>query len=235
MDWYQELGFSAFKLARAHGPTDGLDSIRRNEALVARVREQIGGGCELMLDCWMAFDVEYAVRLAVTLRPYRLKWMEECLILEDPDAHVALRERRPWQTPATGEHWYTHIPSQWAIRHKVVDILQLDTSLGGGLTTCRSIAAAADAGGVSVLLHGCGNTAFGQHLTHATPSAPRCECFVGTPPALPLEEAWRLPGQAVPKGGWLVPSDAPGSGLDIPIEWLTTLQGGGLDVASESC
>lgn len=50
-----------------------------------------------MLDCWMAFDVEYTVRLAEVLRPYRLKWMEECLIPEDMDAYVALRQRLPWQ------------------------------------------------------------------------------------------------------------------------------------------
>ena len=36
-----------------------------------------------MLDCWMAFDVEFAVRLAERLRPYRLKWIEDCLIPED--------------------------------------------------------------------------------------------------------------------------------------------------------
>ena len=51
-----------------------------------------------MLDCWMAFDVEFAVRLAERLRPYRLKWIEDCLIPEDHASHKALRERLPWQT-----------------------------------------------------------------------------------------------------------------------------------------
>jgi L-rhamnonate dehydratase len=220
VDWYQELGFSAFKLACPYGPADGLDGIRRNEAFVAQVREQIGDGCELMLDCWMAFDVEYAVRLAETLRPYRLKWMEECLIPEDMDGHVALRQRLPWQTLATGEHWYTPVPFEWAIRHQVVDILQPDIGWCGGMTTCRKVASAAEAAGMSVILHGGGNTPFGQHFTYATPPSPWCECFVGTPPGVPLEEAWRLPGQAVPHDGWLVPSDAPGFGLEIPESWL---------------
>ena len=125
-DWYKELGFKAFKLACPCGPVDGIDGIRRNEELVAKARETIGDDCELMLDCWMAFDVEYTVRLAETLRPYRLKWMEECLISEDLDAHVALRERLPWQTLATGEHWYTHVPFQWAANHRAVDIFQPD-------------------------------------------------------------------------------------------------------------
>jgi L-rhamnonate dehydratase len=225
VDWYQELGFRAFKLACPYGPADGLDGLRKNEELVARTREQIGDACELMLDCWMAFDEEYTVRLAETLRPYRLKWMEECLIPEDLDAHVALRRRLPWQTLTTGEHWYTHVPFQWAIDHRVVDILQPDIQWCGGLSTCRRIGAAADGAGLSVILHGGGNSAFGQHFSYATPSVPWLECFVGTPPGVPLEEGWRLPGQAIPKDGWLVPTDAPGFGLEIPEAWLAPFFG----------
>jgi L-rhamnonate dehydratase len=220
VDWYQELGFRAFKLACPYGPADGLDGIKKNEEFIARVREQIGDECELMLDCWMAFDVEYSVRLAETLRPYKLRWMEECLIPEDFDAHVALRQRLPWQTLATGEHWYTHVPFQWALNHKVVDIVQPDINWCGGVTTCQKIAMAADAAGTSVILHGGGNTAFGQHFSYATPSVPWLECFIGTPPGVPLEEAWRLPGESYPRDGWLIPSNAPGFGLEIPEAWL---------------
>jgi L-rhamnonate dehydratase len=220
VDWYLELGFRAFKLACPYGPADGLDGIRKNEELVAQTRQQIGDDCELMLDCWMAFDVEYTVRLAETLRPYRLKWIEECLIPEDLDAHIALRNRLPWQTLATGEHWYTHVPFQWAASHKVVDILQPDINWCGGVTTCQKIAAAADAAGLSVILHGGGNTPFGQHFSLATPCVPWLECFVATPPGVPLSEAWHLPGQAEPKDGWLSIGEAPGFGLEIPEAWL---------------
>src|ERR1043166_2110814 len=102
LDWYQELGFRAFKLACPYGPADGDEGILRNVEFVAKARQQIGNDCELMLDCWMAFDVEYTVRLAEALRPYRLKWMEECLIPEDFDAHIVLCDRLLWQTRATG-------------------------------------------------------------------------------------------------------------------------------------
>ena len=220
VDWYLELGFKAFKLACPYGPADGWDGIRRNEEFVARTREQIGDENELMLDCWMAFDVEYTVRLAEALRPYRLYWMEECLIPEDFDAHVTLRRRLPWQTLSTGEHWYTHVPFLWAVRHQVVDILQPDMNWCGGVSTCRKIAGAAEAGGMNLILHGGGNTACGQHFSYAESSVPWLECFVATAPGVPLAEAWRLPGQALPEDGWLVPSDAPGFGLEILDEWI---------------
>jgi len=222
IDWYQELGFRAFKLACPYGPADGLDGLHKNEALIAAARQQIGDDCELMLDCWMAFDVEYTVRLAETLRPYRLKWIEEYLVPEDLDGHVQVRKRLPWQTLATGEHWYTHYPFQWALQHKVVDILQPDIMWCGGMSVLQTIGAAADAAGTSVIIHGGGNNVYGQHFTAAAPASPWLECFVGTPPGVPLEEGWRLPGQAVPVDGWLTPNEAPGFGLEIHPDWIET-------------
>lgn len=221
VDWYKELGFKAYKLACPYGPADGWDGIQRNEEFVAQARQVIGEDAELMLDCWMAFDVEYTVRLAEVLRPYRLKWMEECLIPEDIDGHVRLRERLPWQTLATGEHWYTHYIFQWAIQNKVVDILQPDIMWCGGVTTLQKIAAAADAAGVSVIIHGGGNNIYGQHISIASAATPWLECFVSTPIGVPLDESWGLPGQAVPKDGWLFPNDAPGFGLEVNEKMIT--------------
>lgn len=220
VDWYLELGFTAFKLACPYGPADGLEGIRKNEEFIAQAREQIGDECELMLDCWMAFDVEYTVRLAETLRPYRLKWMEECLIPEDMDAHVELRRRLPWQTLATGEHWYSYVPFQSAITHRVADILQPDINWCGGVTTCQKIVGMAEAAGISVMLHGGARNPFGQHFTYAMAGMPWLEYFIGSRPGVALEDAPRIPGQAVAKDGYLVPDDAPGFGMEILEEWL---------------
>lgn len=220
VDWYRELGFQAMKLACPYGPADGLEGLQKNVEFVARARETIGEACELMLDCWMAFDVEYMVRLAEALRPYRLKWMEECLIPEDFDAHLVARERLPWQTLATGEHWYTPVPFQWACAHRAVDILQPDINWCGGVSVCRKIADAADAAGISVILHAGGNTVFGQHFSFATAAVPWCEFFVGTDPGIPLEQGWRYPGQSLPKDGYIVPNDAPGFGLEVHHEQI---------------
>ena len=220
VDWYLELGCKAFKLACPYGPADGLDGIRKNEEFVAKAREIIGDESELMLDCWMAFDVEYTVRLAETLRPYRLKWMEECLLSEELDSHVELRQRLPWQALSTGEHWYTHVPFQWAASHRVVDILQPDINWCGGVTTTRKICAAAEAAGISVMLHGGARNGYGQHFSYAMPSVPWLEYFVGSAPGVPLAESVRLPGTAIPQDGYLVPSDAPGFGLEVQESWL---------------
>jgi L-rhamnonate dehydratase len=71
--WYLELGFKATKIFAPYSPDAGLEGLRKNVEYVARVRELVGAEVELMLDCWMAMNIDYAIRLAEELRPYRLK------------------------------------------------------------------------------------------------------------------------------------------------------------------
>ena len=104
--WYLELGFSAVKLPMPYGPVDGTEGLAKAEEMVAAVRDHIGPRVDLMLDCWMALDVDYTVRLAEALRPYRLRWIEDFLMPEEMDGFAEVRGRLPWQTLATGEHWY---------------------------------------------------------------------------------------------------------------------------------
>jgi L-rhamnonate dehydratase len=220
IDWYIELGFKAVKLACPYGPADGLWGLDENEKLVARTREMVGDDVEIMLDCYMAFDVDYTVRLAERLRPYRLRWIEEYLIPEDLDGHVAVRQRLPWQTLATGEHMYTPWPFQQLISRRAVDILQPDIHWVGGLTACRRIAEMADSAGLTVMLHGGGTHPYGQHFSLAMPSVPWAECFIGSPPGVPLDEVDWTPGTVPPKDGWVTANDGPGFGIDMPEEWF---------------
>lgn len=188
-DWQIELGFKAVKLACPYGPADGLWGLEENERLIARTRQLVGDGVEIMLDCYMAFDVEYTVRLAERLRPYRLKWIEEYLIPEDLDGHVAVRERVPFVSLATGEHLHTRWPYRPLIEHRCVDILQPDIFWVGGLSECIKICHMADAAGLTVILHGGGGNPYGLHLTCAMPNTPWAEYGVWSPPGVPLEEA----------------------------------------------
>ena len=224
-DWHMELGFKATKLACPYGPADGLAALDGNEKLVAETRELIGPDVDLMLDCWMAFDVEFAVRLAERLRPYRLRWIEDCLTPENMDAHRALRERLPWQGIATGEHWYTAYPFMTAAAGHYADIFQPDICWAGGFTGCRRIAHVAEAAGIEVILHAGMNTPYGQHFTAATTNATWGECFVGGGPGVPLAASSAYPGMAVPENGRLTPSDAPGFGIDLTLEGVEALAG----------
>lgn len=214
-DWHMELGFGATKLACPYGPADGERGLAANEALVAGARDLIGPDVPLMLDCWMAFDVEYAAVLAARLAPYALHWMEDCLVPEDIDAHHELRRRLPEQRLATGEHWYGPYPFAHAAKHRLVDVFQPDICWVGGFTACRKIAAIGAGADIPVVLHAGMNTAYGQHFTLATANAEWGEFFVGSPPGVPLDKARGPAGAPVPENGRVRPSDAPGFGIEL--------------------
>ncbi|HUV93723.1 MAG TPA: enolase C-terminal domain-like protein [Anaerolineae bacterium] len=221
VEWCMELGFKATKVFLTHGPAEGLDGLRKNVAMVARARDIVGDSVELMVDCWMALDLEYAVRLVEELRPHKIKWVEDCLIPEDLEGYVKLRQRLPWQTLATGEHWYTSYPFAKAASQGLVDILQPDVLWAGGITCCTRICHIAESFNLSVITHAGMNYPYGQHLAYAMPAIPWGERSEGvSPPGVPLEEMVALPGTAVIVDGYLVPSDAPGFGLEVTEEWL---------------
>ncbi len=224
-DWYLELGFDANKLACPYGPADGKEGMLKNEELVADRREMLGENRELMLDCWMAFDEEYTVRLANRLAEYDLKWMEETLHPQELDAHAAVRDRLPGQGLATGEHWYTVKPFQYAANHNLVDIFQPDIHWVGGLTAVRKIADIAAAAGKSVILHCGGGTPYGQHASYALPGITWTEYPVTAPPGVSLEDAETRPGVTVPEDGKLVPNDAPGFGVEFDPSELEPFEG----------
>jgi len=125
------------------------------------------------------------------------------------------------QSIATGEHWYTAYPFAKAAAQGTVDIFQPDVLWVGGLTGALRICHVAEAFGLSVITHGGMNFPYGQHLAYATPSIPWGERSEGVAaPGVPLEEMTFLPGTAVIKDGYLIPSDAPGFGIDVDIAWL---------------
>jgi L-rhamnonate dehydratase len=222
--WYVELGFKATKLFAPYGPEQGLEGLRKLEELVATTREQIGDDVELMLDAWTGFDVEYTVRLAEILRPYRLKWIEDYIPANDLVGYETVRQRLSWQTLATGEHWYLPPIFAAAAGRRLVDIFQPDVLWCGGITAAVKICHIAEASGISVITHGGMNYPYGQHLAMAMPAVVWGERSEGvSAPGVPLAEMVKLPGTAVIQDGYVTPSDAPGFGLEIDEAWLESV------------
>ena len=145
-----ELGFRGFKLPNPYGPEDGTEGIRRTEEMVAAARDTLGPDAELMLDCWMALDVEYTVRLGEALRPYRLRWIEDYLLPDDMAGFADVRRRLPGQSLATGEHWYLARPFAEAAERRLVDYFQPDLQWAGGISACVRICTSRRAPAIAV-------------------------------------------------------------------------------------
>ena len=216
-DWHMEMGFKATKLACPYGPADGLRALAMNEEFIAGRRSLVGDAVDLMVDCWMAFDVDFAVRFAQRMRPYKLRWIEDCLMPDDLDGQAELRRRLPEETLAGGEHWYTLEPFANAAARRSTDVFQPDIGWAGGLTGCLKIAHIAEGAGLSVIPHAGINTPYGQHFGMAVPNSPMGEYFVASAPGVPLHEVRLTPGMQTPHDGFVTPNAEPGFGLGLTL------------------
>ena len=222
-DWYLESGFRATKVACPYGSSGGTEALDANEAFIAQRRGLVGDAVDLMVDCWMAFDVDFAVRFSERMRPYRLRWIEDCLMPDDLDGQAELRRRLPTQTLATGEHWYTLAPFSNAVARRSVDVFQPDIGWAGGLTGCLKIAHIAEGAGLPVILHAGVNTPYGQHFSLAATNCPMGEYFVASAPGVPFAEIRLTPGMQTPQRGRLVPGDEPGFGLGLTLDGVQAM------------
>ncbi|MBE7608475.1 enolase C-terminal domain-like protein, partial [Salmonella enterica] len=126
----------------------GLEGLHANIATLADMREKVGPDFWLMLDCWMALDVEYATRLALAAQEHGLKWIEEALSPDDYWGYAELKRNVPkGMLVTTGEHEATRWGFRMLLEMDCCDIIQPDVGWCGGVTELLKISALADAHG----------------------------------------------------------------------------------------
>ena len=91
----------------------------------------------------------------------------------------------------------------------------------GGLSEALKIYTIGEAAGIITIPHAAVASPWGQHFAIAMPESPMAEFWMGSDPGIPLEEVPWIPGLAVPKDGYVTPTDAPGFGMEIRDEWIT--------------
>ncbi|HZG56183.1 enolase C-terminal domain-like protein [Paenibacillus sp.] len=206
----RELGFVGQKLAMPYGPASGRDGMHRNAALVREAREALGEEIDIMLDCYMAWDVDYSVRMAELLRKYKVKWIEESLPPDDYAGYAALHRKVTSTAIATGEHEYTRYGFQQLLDVDAADIYQPDVYWCGGLTEAKKICALASAKHKTVIPHAGGTQPWTLHLLFAQPDIPMAEYFLGAGEAHPFYD-----GIPFPKQGRFERPEAVGAGIAL--------------------
>lgn len=189
--------------------------MRRNEALVAAVRDAVGPDVEVMADAFMGWDLDYALRMVRRLERYDLRWVEEPLLPDEIGGYSALRARSPIPI-AAGEHEQTLAGFQQLISAGAVDVIQFDTNRVGGLTPARKICALAEAAGIPVVPHA--GQMHNYHLVATQPACPMAEYFPPGPVDVGNELPHRLfAGEPQAVGGRIELPDTPGLGLTLEV------------------
>lgn len=217
-DLAKGMGFIGGKMPLKHGPIEREDGLAANIAALAAMREAVGPDFWLMLDCWMALDLDYATRLAHAGAAHGLKWIEEALSPDDYWGYAALKKAvPPGMLVTTGEHEATRWGFRMLLEMGCCDIIQPDVGWCGGITELIKISALADAHGALVIPHG--SSVYSYHFVATRHNSPFAEFLMMAPQAdrvVPMFNPLLL-GEPLPENGKLKVSmlDKPGFGVEL--------------------
>src|SRR5947207_8775050 len=179
-------GFTAFKTMAVPPtmPLEGQKPIKTAETCVAAMREAVGEGIDIMVDCHARPSPAMGLQFAKALDPYGLYFFEEPCWPESVEGLAACQQAVA--TPiATGERLIGVHAFRELLEKRAASVLQPDITHCGGLSEARRIAAMAEAYRVALAPHnpqGPVSTAASLELGFATPSYMICESVHGDVP-----------------------------------------------------
>ena len=207
---YVNQGYSMMKMRFGYGPKDGPLGVKENLARVEAVREVIGYNRDLMLECYMGWNLEYTKRILPKLEKFEPRWLEEPVIADDMHGYAELNAG---PIPISGgEHEFSLFGFRQLLDMNAVSVIQFDTNRVGGITAAQKINALAEAYQVPVVPHA--GQMHNFHLTMANLNCPIAEYFPIHPVEIGNELFWYVfEGEPDAKDGFIDLNDeTPGLG-----------------------
>ena len=217
-----DLGFTALKfdldtpMDNEPDPINGRvsnASLRHKQEVVDAVRSAIGEEIDLAFDCHWDYSFDSAKRLARSLEPYDLMWLEDLIPPENMEIQRELA--RSTATPlATGENRFRVHEFKELLYEQAVDIITPDPTTCGGLAESKAIANRAEENYITFSPHNvCSpiGTMACAHLGAAIPNFGVLEYHA-------LEVDWwddLLVGSPLIQDGYLAVPDSPGLGIEL--------------------
>ncbi|WP_440696027.1 L-rhamnonate dehydratase [Candidatus Pelagibacter sp. HIMB109] len=211
---YVDQGFKMFKMRFGWGPKDGPDGVKKNLELVEAVREVVGYDTDLMLECYMGWNLEYTKHMLPKLMKFQPKWLEEPVIADDIHGYAELNNMN--MIPISGgEHEFSLFGFRQLLDLKAVSYIQYDTNRVGGITAAQKINALAEAYQVPVIPHA--GQMHNYHLTMANLNCPFSEFFPVHDVEIGNELFYYIfEGDPEPKNGFIdLDENTPGLGINL--------------------
>lgn len=219
VEHWKNRGFLGVKIAAPWGAADGLDGLRKMQACIEQTRGKLGPDMDLMIDCYMSWDVEFSSRLAARVRDCDVKWFEDPLPNGSPELlNAELRRRVSPISVAIGNLEFDYKVYYSILSNRACDIIQPEMQWCGGLTAVRRIAAMARPHDIPVVPHGSG--AYNYHFVLSNVNSPYAEYLsVGDGTQVrPIFDA--IIGEPLPVNGRITVGDKPGFGVELNRDYL---------------
>ena len=184
---------------------------------VAAVRQAIGPGVDLALDCHWRYSLPDAARIARAVEPFGILWLEDAAPPYNAQTFLTLRQSTSVPL-GTGENLFLRQGFRELIQQQAVAIISPDCQKAGGLLELRRIADFADTYDILVAPHCIASplgTMASVHLCAAIPNFVALE-FHGQD--VPFWDEMLAGDGPLIRGGRIAVPDRPGLGVELDEE-----------------
>jgi len=209
-----ESGYKALKFYPFRGEQIATpERIALGVERVAAVREAVGPNIEMGIDIRARLNIGSARRVARELEPFKIAWMEEPILYDNPEALAAFAKEA--RVPvATGEQLFTRWQFRSLLELNAVDIIQPDICHAGGISELKKIAAMAETYYVTLAPHNSNgplSTIASLHLDLCVHNSLMQEIFLRSIDR--YNEVLTRPIEVI--DGYCVPPEGPGWGVEL--------------------
>ena len=216
---WKNSGFLGVKIAAPWGAADGRAGIEKMRKCLDECRLSLGTEIELMVDCYLAWNIEFASRLAQRVKEYDVKWFEDPL--QNGSAEHLNAELRGRISPiqvAIGHLEFDYKAFAAILAARACDVIQPEMQWCGGLTAVRRIAAMAKPYDIPVIPHGSG--VYNYHFVQSNLNSPFAE-FLSVGDGTSVRPVFdSIIGEPLPVQGHVTLSESPGFGVELNRDYL---------------
>lgn len=138
--------------AGVRAATISNDGLARGLSVLEDIRKAVGDKISIAIEAHSRWDLPTAIRIARSMEPYNIMWLEEIMPPDNVDSYVRLKSATTVRI-CQSERVFTRFGYRPWIEKNAADIIMPDLSWGGGITEGRKIASMADTYFLPVTCH----------------------------------------------------------------------------------
>ena len=188
--------------------------LEKNLDWIKRIRNTLGNEMEICLEFHCHWNLTCAIRIAKSLEPYNIMWIEDIIHPDNAKAYSILARETSIPVCAS-ERLCTRFRFRELLESKAVDIVMYDTTWCGGITSAKKISDFADTYYIPTAPHTYGGPILWYSSIHVATALTNLwimesgyNHYTGSYPRY-------LKNVQVPVDGFVSPPEGPGLGLEV--------------------
>ncbi|HET8550114.1 MAG TPA: mandelate racemase/muconate lactonizing enzyme family protein [Bryobacteraceae bacterium] len=152
-----DRGITAMKIYPFSAPDHYLSNavLERGMRWIKDIREAVGTEMDICVDCWGRFDLPSAQRIAKSLEPWAIMYLEDAMLMSNAQAYAQLA--RETSVPiCVSETLATRYEYREFFEAKACDVIMYDLTWCGGISEAKKISDMADSYMIPTSPHTCG-------------------------------------------------------------------------------